>query len=159
MRVLIVVEATDGGVGRHAIDLSAGLGERGHDVHTLYSPKRADPGLVEELHHSVGVKPVPVEINRRPGFADLAAILNIRRYMKNHGPFDIVHGQSTKGAIGCIAAVGHSSARILTPHALRSMDPRLRGVKRMAIVAMERFLAKFAHRVITVSPVELGHAE
>ncbi len=159
MRVLIVVEATDGGVGRHAVDLSTGLGEPGHDVHTIYSPKRADGGLVEELNHGVGVKPVAVEINRRPGLTDLAAIGKIRRYMKDYGPFDIVHGQSTKGAIGCIAAMGSSSARILTPHAFRSMDPRLRGVKRMAIVAMERILAKFAHRVITVSPVELAHAE
>ena len=159
MRVLIVVEATDGGVGRHAVDLSAGLGERGHDVHTIYSPKRADPGLVQELDHSVGVKPVAVEINRRPGWTDLAAMVKIRRYMKDHGPFDIVHAQSTKGAIGCIAAVGRPGARILTPHAFRSMDPGLRGIKRMAIVAMERILAKFAHRVITVSPVELAHAE
>ncbi len=158
-RILIVVEATDGGVGRHAVDLSAGLGARGHDVHTIYSPKRADPDLVREINHSAGVNPVAVEINRRPGLTDLAAIARIRRYIKDFGPFDIVHGQSTKGAIGCIAAMGSSSARILTPHAFRSMDPRLRGAKRMAIVAMERFLAKFAHRVITVSPVELAHAE
>ena len=33
------------------------------------------------------------------------------------------------------------------------------GLKRVAIIAMERVLAKFAHRVITVSPVELAHAE
>lgn len=159
MKVLIVVEATDAGVGRHVIDLSAGLGQRGHDVHTLYSPNRADPGLVEELHHSVGVKPIAIDINRRPGLTDFAAIKRIRRYMKRHGPFDIVHGQSTKGAIGCIAALGFSSGRILTPHAFRSMDTRLPGVKRIAIVAIERLLARFAHRVITVSPVERAHAE
>ena len=54
MRVLIVVEATDGGVGRHAIDLSAGLGQRGHDVHTIYSPKRADVSLVDNEGKSAG---------------------------------------------------------------------------------------------------------
>ncbi len=158
LRVLAVVEAAGGGVGRHVVDLCQGLAGSGHEVHVLYSPRRAEDWFAAALGDDRKLRRAEIAINRRPGPTDLAALRAIRRYVMENGPFDVVHGHSTKGALGCMAVRAGTAARILTPHALRSLDPRLTAAWRLVYTAVERVLLGYADRVIAVSPVEEAHA-
>ena len=49
MRLLEVLEPSGGGSGRHFLDLCRGMQARGHVVHAVYSPVRAEPRFVDEL--------------------------------------------------------------------------------------------------------------
>lgn len=157
-RILLVAECVVAGVGRHSVDLSIGLADRGHDVHLIYSPFRSDAKTVAPVKAHGSISLAEVRITRSPGFSDIPAIRAIRRYIKEHGPFDIVHGHSTKGALGNIAALGKPSARIYTAHGFRSLDPRLRGLRKLVISRIERRIGRLADLVIAVSEDEKAHA-
>ena len=157
-RILLVAECVVAGVGRHSVDLSIGLADRGHDVHLIYSPFRSDPGTVAPVKAHPGITTAEVTITRSPGPSDLSAIRAIRRYITDHGPFDIVHGHSTKGALGNIAALDKPAARLYTAHGFRSLDPRLRGWRKWLISRIERRIGRLAHLVIAVSEDERAHA-
>ena len=49
LRLLQVLEPSGGGSGRHFIDLCRGLKQRGHVIHAIYSPRRAEERFVGEL--------------------------------------------------------------------------------------------------------------
>jgi len=157
-RILLVVEATNGGVARHVIDLGMGLADRGHRVHLIHSPLRADPEMLAPILSDERIVTAEVPIRRNPGLRDVGALLAIRRFISEHGPFDIVHGHSTKGALGCIAALGRPVGRIYTAHGMRSIDPRLKPFPRFVIGCIERLLMRLAHLAIPVSAFEEAHA-
>jgi glycosyltransferase involved in cell wall biosynthesis len=153
------MEATNGGVARHVIDLALGLADRGHDVHVIYSPLRADYEMLGPLINDQRIATTEIPIRRSPGFRDISALLAIRKYIAAHGPFDIVHGHSTKGALGCIAAFGKRIGRVYTAHGMRSIDPRLKPLPRFLIGTIERLIMRLAHLVIPVSTFEAAHCE
>jgi glycosyltransferase involved in cell wall biosynthesis len=156
-RILLVMEATNGGVARHVIDLALSLAGRGHDVHVIYSPLRADYEMLAPLVNDQRISTTEIPIRRNPGFRDMSALLAIRRYIAAHGPFDIVHGHSTKGALGCLAAFGKRIGRVYTAHGMRSIDPRLKPFPRFVIGTIERLIMRLAHLVIPVSSFEEAH--
>jgi glycosyltransferase involved in cell wall biosynthesis len=156
-RILLVMEATNGGVARHVIDLALGLAGRGHDVHVIYSPLRADYQMLAPLINDTRITTTEIAIRRNPGLRDFGALLAIRRYIAAHGPFDIVHGHSTKGALGCIAALGKRIGRVYTAHGMRSIDPRLKALPRFVIGTIERLIMRLGHLVIPVSTFEEAH--
>jgi glycosyltransferase involved in cell wall biosynthesis len=92
--------------------------------------------------------------------ADIQAVRAVRRYLLRHGPFDVVHGHSSKGgAVARLAAVGLGIARIYTAHAFKSMDPALGGSARRLYGGMEALLGRnFSDTVIAVSREEARHA-
>ena len=99
IRVLMITEASGGGSGRHVLDLSEGLLARGCDVHLIYSPGRARPILPRALEpdrFAEAGPPYRCGRNIHPG--DLPALRWIRRYIRDFGPFDVIHGHSAKGA-------------------------------------------------------------
>ena len=49
MKILLVLEATLGGSGRHVLDLAEGLMASGEEVHLVYSTLRADRGFITGL--------------------------------------------------------------------------------------------------------------
>ncbi len=49
LRVLMVVESSAGGTGRHVLDLSASLIKRGCEVHLIYSTVRVDQMFLDRL--------------------------------------------------------------------------------------------------------------
>ena len=49
LRILQVVEATDAGVGRHALDLCAELRARDHDVHLVHSGQRMEARFEQRM--------------------------------------------------------------------------------------------------------------
>ena len=80
---------------------------------------------------------------------------SIRRYARDFGPFDIIHGHSAKGgALARLAALGSGTPVLYTLHGFILMDPGLRWRKRLFYHAVEWALSKMTDRIIAVSPEE-----
>lgn len=160
MKILMIIETGGGGSGRHVLDLARGLVARGHELHLISSPRRAETAFLRKLEAIEGTKVVSVDIHQAVGPQDITAFWQLRRYLKAHGPFDIVHGHSSKGGVlGRLAATGTDAARIYTPHGLYTLNPVLSGLKKLAYGSIERLFARyFSDAVIAVSGKELEHA-
>jgi len=158
-KVLIVVEASGGGSGRHVIELVDGLAAIGCDVHLLYSELRIDATFRAALGTMQGVHLKSVPMRREPHWSDIGCALEIRRYMNEHGKFDVVHAHSSKaGVLARIAAVGTGAARIYTPHAMRTMDPTLHPALHEFYRVIEVALARMVSEgIIAVSEHEREH--
>lgn len=159
MKILLVVEATLGGSGRHAVDLAGGLLKRDHEVHLVYSRLRADRNFIAGLdrlnaaHSRFQGHEIP--INRELSPFDFVAYLKLCRVVRQYGPFDIIHSHSTKAGFLSRLLVGRSGTRsVYTPHGLMTMDPRLPRSRRIAVSALESLLSRFCSAVIVVSPME-----
>lgn len=160
LRLLQVLEPSGGGSGRHFIDLCRGLAARGHAVHAVYSPVRAEPRFTEELT-ALGLAGMhAVAMARAPGLSDLAAWRHLRAVIRDHGPFDVIHGHSSKaGALTRLRLPGRHVPRVYTPHAFRTMDPGLGRTGRRVYGVIETVLARaFTDRLICVSADEYAHA-
>jgi glycosyltransferase involved in cell wall biosynthesis len=160
LRILHVVEAAFAGTGCHVIDLARGMLELGHEVHLAYSPIRMEQRFARELGELAAVRSVAVPMRQAPGLADIRAVRAVRRYLRRHGPFDVVHGHSSKGgAVARLAAAGLDVARVYTAHAFKSMDPALGGSTRRLYGGVEALLGRtLSDAVIAVSREEEGHA-
>jgi glycosyltransferase involved in cell wall biosynthesis len=155
-KILLVLEATLGGTGRHILDLARGLLERDNEVHLIYSDLRADVqfqrGLERLRTEWPEFRSERVRISRAVTVSDVAAFWRLFRYLRRHGPFDIIHGHSTKaGFLARLTPGVRGAATIYTPHALLTMDPALRGVRRWAVSVLETFLAGLSNKIIVVS--------
>lgn len=158
MRILHVVEAAGGGVGRHVLDLSEGLLDRGHEVHLTFSPRRADRFFRTRLARLGGIETRAVPLRKRPHPTDLAAVSAIHGMLRDRGPFDLVHGHSSKGgAVARLASVGTGTPAVYTPHAVRTMDRTASPLTRAAVAWAERLLTLVDGAVIAVSPTEKEH--
>jgi len=162
MRVLQVVEACGAGVGRHVRMLCEGLVGRGHRVTLAYSPRRLDEPFrrfVEEGRD--GLRPVPLEVGRKVApVSDLRGVLALARVLRSEGPFDVVHGHSSKG--GALARVAGRLAgvpTVYTPHSLILSSPMVAGVEARFYAVAERALGRWAtSRFIAVSEDERDFA-
>jgi glycosyltransferase involved in cell wall biosynthesis len=160
MRLLQVLEPSGGGSGRHFIDLCRGMQARGHIVHAVYSPTRAEDRFIEEIR-ALGLSGLhTVAMARSPGASDFKAYGQIRAVLHRAGPFDVVHGHSSKaGALSRIRLPGRHVPRVYTPHAFRTMDPGLGNLGRRVYGSIEMLLARsFTDRLICVSADEYAHA-
>lgn len=165
-RILFLVEAAGAGVGRHVADLSSGLARKGCEVHVLYSPTRADRAFVERMEEEakrsgVVVRTVPMKRNINP-LADFRALYAVRRYLRRNGPFDIIHGHSSKaGALGRLLRLTRIQRTpvVYTPHALATLSPGLSAVMRRIYGGIECSLGRFlTDAIIAVSKEEARHA-
>src|SRR5262245_4101602 len=126
LNVAFVIEATHGGTARHLLELASGLTADGHSVHVIYSHRRAESRFIKGLSEMPGIRTAVVDMRREPHPSDAVACIAIRRYLRKRGPFDVVHGHSSKGgALARLAAFGLPVARIYTPHCFRTTDPGL----------------------------------
>jgi glycosyltransferase involved in cell wall biosynthesis len=159
MNIAFVIETSGGGSGRHLLDLAAGLIQRGHSVHVIYSTVRAEARFESELKAIPGIKVASVPMQRSPHPSDFSASAAIAAYLRKHGPFDIVHGQSSKGgALARLSVRDRSTARIYTPHCFRTLDPELGRVGHLIYGSAEWVLGFLGDAIICVSPEELDHA-
>ena len=158
MRLCQVVEAAAGGTGRHVIELTRGLAERGHELTLIYSPLRIDALFAAGLS-ALPASLVPLAMPRGVGWNDLGAARGLGRLIQERGPFAVVHGHSSKaGMVTRIANVA-GAARVYTPHALRTLDPGLGRVARSGIGLAERWLGgRRTDALIAVSGAEWDEA-
>ncbi|MCG5477680.1 glycosyltransferase [Sinorhizobium alkalisoli] len=160
LRLLEVLEPSGGGSGRHFLDLCRGMHARGHHVEAVYSPRRAEDDFLRELKE-IGLPAMhAVDMHRAPGPSDLPAFRAIQRIIREAGPFDVIHGHSSKaGALTRLRLPGRHVPRVYTPHAFRTMDPTLGRGGRFIYGAIEAALAWFfTDHLITVSDDERAHA-
>jgi glycosyltransferase involved in cell wall biosynthesis len=156
-RVLMVLESSSGGTGRHVLDLAEGLTRRGCEVHVLYSTGRTDRFFLDRVDRldRAGVRctPMPMRTSIHP--TDFSAVRAARRYFEDFGPFDVIHGHSSKGgAVARLAALGKGVAAFYTLHGFIIMDPGLARLKRMFYFLIELALSLRTDRIIAVAPEE-----
>ena len=151
----MVVESAAGGTGRHVLDLADGMSQRGCEVHVVYSTRRLDQLFKDRLAELRGVRSIALPIRTSPHPADIAIVKAVRKYMRANGPFDIVHGHSSKGgAIARLAAMGTGASAFYTLHGLIMMDPLLPRWKWLMYLSLELVMAQWTKRIIAVSPEE-----
>jgi glycosyltransferase involved in cell wall biosynthesis len=158
MRVALVTEVADTGLGHLLESLARGLAERGHDVHFIYSAKRIDPDVLRRLEYA-GITRKMIAMHRGPSLGDFASAWRLRRYLRENGPFDVVHGHSSKGgALARLAAAGLKVAQLYTPHAFYTLAPNIAGMERAMFRFAERQLSRLCNRIICSSQIEFDHA-
>jgi glycosyltransferase involved in cell wall biosynthesis len=162
MKILELVESAAAGVGRHVVDLTAGLIARGHQVHLLYADERSDQTFAEDLRRlekRSGFQAFQVSMRQWPSRSDVTAVLALRQHLRRHGPFDLLHCHSTKaGLIGRVGLVGHPVKRLYTPHMFFTMQPERGALTKWAVARMEEGLSRLCDRLIVVSREEYAHA-
>jgi len=125
-RVLLVTEPSGGGSGRHVIDLARELTALGHSVSVVYSPVRAEPMFLRELERLSLCAVEAIPMRRAVGPWDVRAAWTLRRLIDRLGPFDVIHGHSSKAGALVRLVAPRGAARVYTPHAFRTMDPELK---------------------------------
>lgn len=158
-RVCLVTEAAGGGVGRHFLDLAEGLAARGLVVVGIYSPRRCDGFFRQRAAQIDAVKFIELPLRRAVHPGDLLDVARLASCIRRAGPFDLVHGHSSKGgALVRLAGRWLDVPAIYTPHGWITMDPQLSAVKRAIYGAAERWLACQSAAIIAVSGDEAEHA-
>lgn len=159
LRICMVAETFEAGVGRHIADLVPALAQRGHAVHLVHSPYRVDEAFRGRLLSVAGVSLEPISIRRAPGIGDARALLRLVGAIERAGPFDLIHGQSSKGgALARLAGLIRRRPVIYTPHAFITASPDLDAARRRIYGTIEAGLARITDRVICVSEAEQAHA-
>ena len=159
-RVLLILENAGAGSGRHVLDLARGLTARGSEVTLLFSRSRLEGWFEAELATlpQVVTKTLPM----RPGLGlrDLGCIASVRRFIRENGPFDVIHGHSSKGgALARLAAPRLPGAVVYTPHAFYTLGAPRRSLKGGFYATLERILARLSDGIICVSQAEHRHAQ
>jgi len=159
LRLCFIAETVHAGVGRHLVDSITGLCERGHEVHLIHSPTRTDPQFLSALKSLANVRCYAVPMPRAIGPKDLPALKRILRYVREQGPFDIIHGHSSKGGgyARLLKLFGYGPV-LYSPHAFITMSPLLSRSKRSLYRSLEWLLAGLSDRVICTSLAERDHA-
>ncbi len=158
LNVLLVIESSGGGSGRHVLDLAESLAERGHAITLAFSPLRLERSFAERLrmlgqYGKIEICEVPME--RSVGASDVRAFALLWKLVRQAGPFDILHAHSSKAGALLRMLPATPAARVYTPHALRIMDPDIGRASRVLYSSIERFLGRFrSEAIIAVSPVE-----
>jgi glycosyltransferase involved in cell wall biosynthesis len=158
MNILQVVESSGAGVGRHVRGLCECLVAADQRVTVAYAPYRADAAfrqfIATQRNH---IDFVPLKLRRKisPG-SDLASFAQLRHAIKHKGPFDVIHGHSSKGgAIARLAGRLSGIPTVYTPHSLIISSPEISGAKRTAYTLVERILGACAtSKMIAVSEDE-----
>ncbi len=159
LRIALVVESMDSGVAQLVYMLASGLDRLGHEIHVVHPIHRIDAGVLNRLRGNPRIICAPIDMKRALQVGDFRAGMRLRRYLRRNGPFDIVHGHSSKaGALVRLFCLGLPAVRLYTPHAFYTLTPGLPALSRLLYGAAERLLAMFCAKVICSSDLERRHA-
>ncbi|WP_426022818.1 glycosyltransferase family 4 protein [Brevundimonas sp. PWP3-1b1] len=157
MRILLVIEPSGGGSGRHVADLAQALIQAGHDVSLIYSPLRAD-SVFQDAVAALSLKALErLPMRRGVGPWDIGALSALNRLIARLGPFEVIHGHSAKAGALVRLAKAPGAARLYTPHALPMMGP-LRPATMLAGAAEWLLAWKTHSAIIAVSQEEAACA-
>lgn len=158
MNILEVVESCGAGVGRHVRGLCEGAVAQGHRVTVAYAPHRLDEAFRQFVSdRKNGVSFAPLRLRREVSPAsDLAGVFRLVCLIQHKGPFDVIHGHSSKGgAIARLAGRWSGIPTVYTPHSLIMSSPEVSGTKVIAYTLAERTLGNWAtSKMIAVSEDE-----
>jgi glycosyltransferase involved in cell wall biosynthesis len=158
VRILEVVEASGGGVGRHVRGLCQSLSAQNHQLTVAYAPYRTDESFERFVIDRGGrIHFVPLRIRREISpVSDLRTILQLMRLIDKEGPFDVIHGHSAKGgAIARVVGRWFGIPTVYTPHALILASPELSRLQLSVYTLVERALGHWAtSKLIAVSEGE-----
>jgi len=147
MNILEVIESCLAGVGRHVSSLCEGLAAHGHRVTVAYSPYRADEAFRRfVVDQQDKIRFVPLRVGRKVSpVSDLRGVARLLRLMRPEGPFDIVHGHSSKGgAIGRIAGRLSGTPTVYTPNSLIVASPDISKPTAAVYKSIEYVLGRLA---------------
>ena len=156
MRICHVIEAAGGGSGQVVVDLAkAGLAA-GDEVTVVYAPERTEARFLQDLTALPKLKLIPTPMRREVCLRDFLDTLRLYLVLRKAGPFDVIHGHSSKG--GALARLAGllmpRAAKIYTPHAFITMSADASPV----YGCLERILSWLCRAVIVVSEQEKEHA-
>lgn len=158
MRIAMIAETFTTGVGRHVADLVAELCRRGHQVHLLYGA-RNDPALVREVGALPDARVVAMAMSQALSPGDFRSLWSLSCYLRANGPFDVIHGHSSKGgALARLLAFPMRVRCLYTPHALVTMTPGMHWAKKNFYRLAEWLLARLTDVIICCSAQEYAHA-
>ncbi len=157
MRICHVIESSSGGSCRIVLALLRDQLEAGHDVALIYSPLRSEAfftNAIAALQPRLRVRTTPMA--RTVGPHDLLAAWRLHRALTALGPFDVIHGHSSKGgALTRIAGLAlKRSAIIYMPHAFVTMAPAMSRIYR----GVEWLASWFCDAIVVGSQQEYDHA-
>jgi glycosyltransferase involved in cell wall biosynthesis len=161
LKILLIIQSCWFGTGRHVLDLSRELAKVGHDVHLIYASNRMNGTFERGLKDlkDLGVKTIPLVMRRELEFRDLSNLIEISRYIKSEGSFDIIHSHDgvKLPLLTRLSKVGNSAVHINTPHATSTTNPGLGPLKKWIYGKTEKFLGWSSHGTIAVSKEEYVH--
>jgi glycosyltransferase involved in cell wall biosynthesis len=159
LKICLITETLHAGVGRHIMDSALALAAKNHDVHVLYSDRRMDKDFLAAIQSHSGIHPVAISMPRGICPADVMAFSRINAYVKAHGPFDVIHGESSKGGgYARLLKLFGAKTVIYSPHAFVTLSPVVPRFKKLMYHAIELMLAQLTSRVICSSYSERDHA-
>ncbi len=156
MRLCHVLESAGGGSGQIVVDLVQASIAAADKVTVIYAPDRAEAPFLDSLARIEGVDVVQLPMRRGIAASDLLATWRLRRHLRRLGPFDVVHGHSSKaGALVRLAGIGlRSTRKVYTPHCFVTMDPSASPI----YFHIERALSRLSDAIVVVSRIERDHA-
>lgn len=160
MNILYILEAS-GGVGRHLLDLINGMASKGHSITLAYSNARMDSQFRDNIDKlsNKGINLIQISMTRGPSLNDFYVFFRLLLIHFKYGPFDIVHGHSSKGgALARLLAPIIRSKSIYTPHAFYSMNQGLGAFKLWLYKKIEFLLARLGEAIILTSNQEIEHS-
>lgn len=147
--VYVLTQSNDiGGASVHLLDLASAVQAQGHEVVILVG----GDGIFHSRARAAGLVTEPLQhlVRQIHPLHDLQCVLELRRVLKRHQP-DLVHLHSTKaGVVGRLVARMLGLPVIFTAHGWAFTD----GVsaRQAALYChIEKFMARFANRIIAVS--------
>ena len=160
LKICLISETLVAGVGRHLVDMALALAARKHEVHVLYSDRRMDEKFVAAFQSHPTVKCHAISMPRGICPSDIRAFRQIKTYVTAHGPFDIVHGESSKGGgyARLLKVFGGAKTVIYSPHAFVTLSPVVPRLKKVVYHAIEILLAQITDAIICTSNAERDHA-
>ncbi|QJI16862.1 MULTISPECIES: glycosyltransferase family 4 protein [unclassified Pseudomonas] len=150
MRIVYVITRSDtmGGASVHLLDLASGAQKAGHEVVILVGGE----GVFLKHASARGIRVVSLKfvVREIDFFKDMLALFELRKYIKEINP-DLIHLHSSKvGILGRVTAKLLRIPVVFTAHGwafTEGVSPRSRAVYKV----VERVMARFASRIVTVS--------